>query len=86
MWSLGRSVLFCGAPPRGVIEAPLDLAVRGAELGCRAGPVGGGVGITDVVVGCGVEGSAAELDLAGSLVPVPPCGLRSRPSWIYGAV
>ena len=29
---------FCGSPPRGVSEAPLDLAVRGAKLGHKALP------------------------------------------------
>ena len=32
---------FCGAPPRGVSEAPLGLALRGAELGYKAFALGG---------------------------------------------
>ena len=39
VWSLGRSAFFLfffGAPPRGVSEALLDLAVGGAEMGHKA--------------------------------------------------
>ena len=51
------------------------LGVRGAGREQeRAGSVGGGVGIAEAIAGCGVEGSAAELGLVGSLGLKQPHG------------
>ena len=46
--------------------------------------MGGGVGIADVVVDCGVEGGAAELGLSGSLGLEQLHGLRCHPGVAAG--